>query len=603
MNIVPIPKKCVLLGGSYKRKLPLCVTQEIYDTLRTAWETFRLPVVPVHAGEETVCFTEDAGFCKEEYELTVGKQNIEIVYSTQEGAFRAVSTLAQILAQAENDGIPCVRIRDLPDIPVRGIMIPVYEENIPKMETLYQTVNLMALLKYNMVQLYFDSVIFEYDSMGKYTEGKAIITKEDIHSLDLYCRERHIELMANQEALGHMAGWLKYDEFKDLAITAQQGVPFTVNPLLDETFDFAKRLFDDLLPHFTSGNVHIGMDEAYGLGLAETAQYCETFGEASLLADYITKLSRYIKETYRKRCMFWGDYAVKYPDTLKMLPKDVIFVDWGYEPGHSFDRNILACKKEGLEVYVSPGTQTWGTFSGRTDVMIQNIFDAVEAARFHKAKGFFLTNWGVTYQPAITNLAYAFGGAFAWNAGYNDSIAESGNEDNCRYRNLAVRSVLRCYDDVILKSAGRRSCADIIYRMGNYYHFEQPDSVATWNGTQLYNTFYAPGLKTCDLGADSLTDILSYMKRLKENLKECVLTCADAAHIIDELNIEIDTVIVAARVLLSRYEPGDPEQIKADIDELAARAVESMRLYNKTSQWIEQRKYEKFDRFKAFLTR
>ena len=602
MNIIPIPKKCILLNGCYQGKLPLLVTRNMYDTLRTAWETFRLPAVPVDAGEETLCFMEDREFDREEYELTVRQEGIEIIHSTQEGAFRAISTLAQILAQAEENAVPCVKIHDMPDIPVRGIMIPVYEENIPKLETLYQTVDLMAALKYNMVQLYFDSVVFEYDSMGKYTQGKAVITKEEIHSLDRYCRERHIELMANQEALGHMASWLKYEEFKDLAITTQQGVPFTVNPLLEETFAFAKRLFDDLLPHFSSANVHIGMDEAYGLGLAETAQYCETFGEASLLADYITKLSRYIKEKYHKRCMFWGDYAAKYHDTLKKLPKDVIFVDWGYEPGHSFDRNILACRKEGLDVYVSPGTQTWGTFSGRTDVMIQNIFDAAEAARFHKAKGFFLTNWGVTYQPAMTNLSYAFGGAFAWNAGYNDSIAESGNEDNCRYRNMAVRSVLRYYDTVVLKSAGPRSCADIIYKMGNYYHFEQPDSVATWNGTQLYNTFFAPGLKNGELDPDSLVDITAYMRRLKENLKECVLECADPEKIINELNIEMDMVLVAAQVLLSRSGKCDPEGVKADIEELTVRAVEHMGLYNKVSEWIENKTYEKFGKFKALLS-
>lgn len=601
MNIIPIPKKCIPLNGCYTGKLPLLVAQDMHRALFAAWETFRLPVMPVPAGEETVRFREDPTLCKEEYELMVRDRGIEIIHSTTEGAFRAVSTLAQLLSQTKNGAVPCVEIRDIPDIPVRGIMIPVYEKNVPKLETLYQTIDLMASLKYNMVQLYFDSVVFEYDSMGKYTEGKAVITKEDIYALDRYCRERHIELMANQEALGHMASWLKYDEFKDLAITTQRDVPFTVNPLLDETFVFVKRLFDDLLPHFSSANVHIGMDEAYGLGLAETAQYCQTFGEASLLADYITKLSGYIKETYHKRCMFWGDYAVKYPDTLKKLPKDLIFVDWGYEPGHSFDRNILACKKEGLEVYVSPGTQTWGTFSGRTDVMIQNIFEAAEAARFHKVKGFFLTNWGVTYQPAITNLAYVFGGAFSWNAGYNDSIAESGNEDNCRYRNLAVHSALQYYDDAVLKSVGSCSCADIIYKMGNYYHFEQPDSVATWNGTQLYNTFFAPGLKTCELSADSLLDIIAYMQRLKEKAKQCVLEGPNAGNIMNELTIGMDTVMIAARVLLSRYAMDDPKLIAADIEALAARTLDNMRVYNKTSAWIEKAKLEEFDTFAAFL--
>ena len=149
------------------------------------------------------------------------------------------------------------------------------------------------LLLLNILQLYFDSVVFEYDSFSEYTDGRAIITKDEIHALDLYCRERHIELMANQEVMGHMHNWLKYDEIKDLAISTDRE-PFTLNPLLDETFEFAKKLFDDLLPHFSSSTVHIGMDEAYGLGLGETAEYCKTFGRSALLSEYIAKISDYI---------------------------------------------------------------------------------------------------------------------------------------------------------------------------------------------------------------------------------------------------------------------------------------------------------------------
>ena len=601
MNIIPIPKKTIPLQGNYEGKKPLSVAQEQFDAFRTAWETFRFTVTPARAGEENVYFLENPALDKEEYELNVRKQDIEIISATAEGTFRALSTLAQIMAQ---DVIPCVKIQDKPDIPVRGIMIPVYEETIPTLEALYKTIDLMAAVKYNMVQLYFDSVVFEYDSMGNYTADKAVVTKEEIRLLDAYCKERHIELMANQECLGHMHNWLKYDEFKPLAISTERAQPFTVNPLLDETFEFSKRIFDDLLPNFTSSNVHIGMDEAYGLGLAETEQYCKTFGEASLLADYITKISGYLKEKYGKRSMFWGDYAVKYPETLEKLPKDVIFVDWGYEPHHSFDRNILACKQAGIGVYVSPGTQTWGTFSGRTDVMVQNIYAAAEAGRFHKADGFFLTNWDVTYHPVMNDLSYVIGGAFAWNAGDNDSIAESGNEDNCRYRNEALHSILRYFDEVVLKSVGKRSCAQVVYKMGNYYIFEQPDSMATWNGTQLYNTFFSPGLKNCDLSAESLEDIIAYMERQKKNLSECALEREDSDAVIHELLVEIDTVILAAKVLLVKQTDScenTVSRIQAELDDLTQRALVNMRRYNKASDYIESTVVNKIGRIKSFL--
>ncbi len=56
---------------------------------------------------------------------------------------------------------------------------------------------------------------------------------------------------------------------------------------------------------------------------------------------------------------------------MKKLPKDITFVDWGYEPAHSFERNIMACREAGMDIYVAPGTQCWGTYSSKTDVMVQ----------------------------------------------------------------------------------------------------------------------------------------------------------------------------------------------------------------------------------------
>ena len=99
------------------------------------------------------------------------------------------------------------------------------------------------------------------------------------------------------------------------------------------------------------------------------------------------------------------------------------------------------------------------------------------------------------------------------------SIAESGNEDNCSFRNELVHAVLNYYDEFVMENKGKRSIADIVYKMGNYYHFEQPDSIATWNGTQLYNYIYSDDLKRGQLSIEALSDIIWYMERLKSQLE------------------------------------------------------------------------------------
>ncbi len=590
MTIIPRPKKTIYFNGNFEGEKVFSVSKEIFEKFSVAWKTFDVAISEGADGKENVIFFANPDLAKEEYEISIHKDEIVVMYATDEGAFRAIATLKQIIDAGKKEEIPCMRINDKPDIDVRGIMIELSDSDVPTLEELYRVVDKLALMKYNMMQLYFDTFVFEYKSFKKYLKGKAYMTCEEIRLLDAYCRERHISLVANQNLLGHMFRWLGTDEFKNIAIPLEGRDPFTLNPLLEESFEFAKKLIDDLLPNFSSSMVHIGMDEAAGLGLSTTKDFADAFGTSTLLADWIAKISQYIKEKYHKRSMFWGDYAVKHFDTMKKLPKDVIFVDWGYEQGHKFDRNILACKEQGLDIYVAPGTQLWGTITGRTDLMIENIYDAAESARFLGAQGFLLTNWVVNDLPAINDLAYAMGGAFAWNSGYNTTIAEGGNEENCRYRNEIVKDVLKFLDEMVFKSVGERSCADLIFRMGNYYHLEQPDAVATWNGTQLYNQIYLEGCANGKLTPEPIIDIIEYMDKIKGRLPECRLECDNAAEITDELDYAIDSVIAMANAMGVKHARGTRYEgcFKApDTDALTARRKACWCRHNKLAASTE----------------
>lgn len=150
------------------------------------------------------------------YEIVVEQKGIVVSYSSPVGAFYAAATLKQIIEQS-GKSIPQLHIRDEPDFGARGLLIDISRNKIPKQETLYRIIDLMADLKMNELQLYIEGAPFAYESFPQVWELETPITGEEILLLDAYCKARYIELVPNQNSFGHMEGWLSRPEFNALA--------------------------------------------------------------------------------------------------------------------------------------------------------------------------------------------------------------------------------------------------------------------------------------------------------------------------------------------------------------------------------------------------
>ena len=84
------------------------------------------------------------------------------------------------------------------------------------MDELFGLVNMLSHLKYNQLQLYTEHV-FAYRDHPRVWEGCSPLTPEDVRALDAFCRARHVELVPNQNSLGHMHRWLKHESYRHLA--------------------------------------------------------------------------------------------------------------------------------------------------------------------------------------------------------------------------------------------------------------------------------------------------------------------------------------------------------------------------------------------------
>lgn len=364
-----------------------------------------------------VVFVSKPGLLQEEYELKVTGESVEISYASAKGALYGLVTLWQMVVQKRSY---CCQIADAPDLPNRGFVLDISRGKVPKLETLKELANLLVRFKYNQMQLYIEGFSFSYPGYEQYTEEQSALTADEIKELETYCRERFLELVPNQNSLGHMAAWLAKREFRHLAETEEgfevKGMklpPTTLDAADPESLSFVTKLMDGLLPAFTSEYFHVGLDEAFELGRGKNKDKDKN----KLYAEYTEKLYEEVKKR-NKKMMMWADGAAKSTEMIEQLPKDIIFMEWGYEKEHPFAKRAEKYARAGRRFYVCPGTNSQLSITGITDNMLANIEAAAEAAVKYGAEGILLTDWGdlhhlqylpISY-PAIIHCA-----ALAWN--------------------------------------------------------------------------------------------------------------------------------------------------------------------------------------------
>lgn len=358
------------------------------------------------------------------YRLETAPAGVRIVASDLAGAFYAKKTLAQIELQAEGGTIPCLAIEDHPDFRRRGAMLDVSRDKVPTMETLLAWVDRLSSWKINELQLYVEHT-FAYAKHPEVWRDASPLCGEEIETLDAYCRERHVELVPNQNSFGHMERWLKHPRYAGLA-----EVPYTeaqreagedpgyrsLCPIEPRSIELVASLYDELLPHFTSRRLNVGCDETLDLGQGRSREAVEKLGAGRVYLDFLKRIHDECVKRGRTM-LFWGDIVLQHAELIPEIPEGVVALNWGYEADHPFDAEGASFAAAGVPYQVCPGTSSWLSIGGRTENAIGNLRAAAEQGIRHGAGGYLITDWGDFghWQPApVSYLGFAYGAALSW---------------------------------------------------------------------------------------------------------------------------------------------------------------------------------------------
>jgi hypothetical protein len=381
----------------------------------------------------------------EGYELDVTPDGTHLRYADDGGRRHGRAAIEQLRAEGH---CSVLRMADHPDFPVRAHLLDISRNRVPTRETLDRLVGVLELARYNQLQLYTEHT-FAYRDHEDVWRDASPMTPDDIRWLDARCADAGIELVANQNCLGHMERWLRHPRYARRAARPDgfellPGVtlpPTTLAPTPDNAA-FVLDLVRELTAAFTSRRVNIDFDEPFDLG--------------SDVDAYVAQLERVARPLVDDGfdVLFWADVVRRHPEALHRIPTGTTPIAWWYEAPaptspladlppplrqlmgrlgvdddatRGFDAVTRPLADAGISFWVAPGTSTWNSFVRRVDNAYANLLDAAVAGRAHGARGYVVTEWGDNghlQPPSVSFGPLLHGGALAWCADTNRGAAD-----------------------------------------------------------------------------------------------------------------------------------------------------------------------------------
>jgi hypothetical protein len=352
-----------------------------------------------------------------------GQGGLAVIAETSAGIFYGAQTVKQLIRVSGNNAVLLVpTLRDWPAMAHRGISDDWSRGPLPNTDFLKREIRTLAAYKINIFSPYFEHT-FAYESSPVAAFPGGTMTPDEAREMVAYASQYHITVIPEQESFGHLHHLLKFEQFSSLGETPHGS---TLAPGDATTLPLIGGWFGELAKVFPAPYAHIGADETFELGLGKTREQVEKQGLDTVYIDFLKQIHATLEPNY-KRLMFWGDIAVKSPELVSTLPKDMIAVPWEYRARPDYKPIIEPFTKAGLETWVSPGVSNWSRLYPNNNEALANIRVFVRDGQALGATGVLNTVWNDDGEGIFDQNWYGvlFGAAAGWQSGESSEDAFS----------------------------------------------------------------------------------------------------------------------------------------------------------------------------------
>lgn len=285
-----------------------------------------------------------------------------------------------------------------------GAMIDVSRNGVMTVAAAKKFLCRLALMGINTVLLYTEDVYeVEGEPFWGYLRGS--YSKAELKELDQFAADLGIEMIPCIQTLAHLEQVLQWPEYWDIRDTDR-----VLMAEEDRTYALIEKLLATVAECFRTRRIHLGMDEASGIG---KGNYLKKHGEKSpfaILQDHLKRV-RDLCRKYDFEPMIWSDMFFRLgskeheyydpeaviPDWVKeSIPEDVELVYWDYyHTDKAFYRDwIDRHRAMGKEPILAPGTWTWNRMWAALPFAFATIDAAMTVAREKGLREAFCAAWG-----------------------------------------------------------------------------------------------------------------------------------------------------------------------------------------------------------------
>jgi hexosaminidase len=275
----------------------------------------------------------------ESYRLTITSDGIALQAATDIGALRGLETFLQLLVLDERGiTVPEITIYDEPRFPWRGLMIDSSRHFMP-VGMVKRNLDGMAAVKLNVLHWHLvDDQGFRVETLAwpklhEHASDGFYYSRAQIRDVIDYAADRGIRVVPEFDLPGHGTAWLTaYPELASAPgpYEVERGWGIydpTVNPIIEETYEFLDAFFAEMAELFDDEFMHIGGDENNGkhwLANPEIVAFMEKYGYEDVLS-----LQRYFNERVLEIFTRYGKRMVGWDEIFQDgLPKNVVIQSW-----------------------------------------------------------------------------------------------------------------------------------------------------------------------------------------------------------------------------------------------------------------------------------